>query len=176
MKKCLSVWGAFKDVFSRKHFKCMSFFQKQIRKRIQYMQECNNAFFGTLCFLKPLGTHRVISRRFLINKDCMTIKGIKHLKVKEQNFHKSIKQISGFQVQLLCSFFRLLCICIPGLCRTIYRASFQEVLDEVVYITIIFYLEQERTDIKFTRFLEVRMKIPWKVILLQTVSYFWAPI
>lgn len=107
----------------------------------------------------------------------MTIKGIKHLKVKEQNFHKSIKQISGFQGWLVYSSFRLLCIYTPALHRTTYRTSCEEVLAEFVYITIIFSLEQqERTDIKFTRFPEVGMKMPWKVILLQTVSYFWAPI
>lgn len=164
-------------MFSWKCYKFISFFQKQIRKRIQHRQECSNAFFFfILCFLKPLGTLRVISRRFLINKDGATIKGIKHLKVKEQNFRKLIKQITGFQGWLVYSFFRLLCICIPALQRATYRASCQEVLAEFVYITIIFYLEQERTDIKFTRFLEVRVKIPWKVMLLQTVSYFWAPI
>lgn len=145
--------GMLLKLFSRKCYKCISFFQKHIRKRIQYMQECSNTLFGILCFLKPLGTLRVISRRFLINKDCATIKGIKHLKVKEQNFHKSIKQISGFQGWLVYSFFRLLYICIPALHRTTYRASCQEVLAEFVYIIIIFYLEQERADIKLSRFL-----------------------
>lgn len=140
-------------MFSKKCYKCISFFQKQIRKKIQYMQECSNTFFAILCFLRPLGTLRVSIRRFLINKDCATIKGIKHLKVKEQNFHKLIKQISGFQGWLVYSFFRLLCICIPALHRTTYKASCQEVLAEFVYIIIIFYLEWEGTDNKFTRFL-----------------------
>lgn len=123
---------------------------------------CRNArihFFIFCAFLKPLGTLRVISRRFLINKGCVTIKGIKHLKVKEQIFLKSIKQISGFQGWLVWSSFRLLCICIPSLHRITYRASCQEVLAKFVYVTVTFYLEQQlRTDIKFTRSQELLNK------------------
>lgn len=71
------------------------------------------------------------------------MKGMKHLKVKNHIFPKSIKEISGFQGWLECSSFRLLCICIPSLHRITYRAACQEVLAKFVYITVIFYLEQQ---------------------------------